>query len=113
MSEKPGAGAEEAGGDTFATQTHRTEAASGLLQGIEDIPVEVVVAVGRARPSIRDVLGLRPGSVLPLEQRIDDPVELYLGERRIGRGLLVELEEGGPGSLGIRLTDVGGNARQG
>jgi len=113
MTDEADAAHGEAGNGTIGAPPHGNGLGSGLLQGIEDIPVEVVVAVGRARPAIREVLGLRPGSVLSLEQRIDDPVELYLGERRIGRGHLVELDEGAPGQLGIRLTDVGGNGRQG
>jgi flagellar motor switch protein FliN/FliY len=47
------------------------------------VPVEITVSVGRARPLIKDLLDLGPEAVLPLDRRIDDPVELYLGDRLI------------------------------
>lgn len=70
------------------------------------LPIEVTISVGRARPTLRDLLNLGPGAVLPLDRRIDDPVELYIGERLIARGELQELEDGEGGQLAVRLTEV-------
>lgn len=70
------------------------------------VPVEVVVCVGKARPKVRDLLRLGPGGVLPLDKRFDDPVELYVGEKLIARGELVEAEDGVDGQLAVRLTEV-------
>jgi len=70
------------------------------------LPVEVTISVGRARPLLRDLLALGPGAVLALDRRIDDPVELYIGERLIARGELQELEGGEGGQLAVRLTEV-------
>jgi flagellar motor switch protein FliN/FliY len=78
-------------------------ASSGLLQ---QIPIEVVISVGKARPLIKDLLTLSENAVLPLDRRVDDPVELYIGDRLIGRGELQELEGGEQGQLAIRLTEV-------
>ena len=70
------------------------------------LPIEVTIAVGRARPLLRDLLALGPGAVLPLDRRIDDPVELYIGDRLIARGELQELEGSEGGQLAVRLTEV-------
>lgn len=70
------------------------------------VPVEVVVCVGKARPRVRDLLRLGPGGVLSLDKRVEDPVELYVGERLIARGELVEAEDGADGQLAVRLTEV-------
>jgi flagellar motor switch protein FliN/FliY len=43
--------------------------------------------------------------VLSLDSKIDDPVELYIGDRLIARGELQEIEDGS-GRLGVRLTEV-------
>lgn len=75
----------------------------GLLQ---QIPIEVMISVGKARPLIKDLLNLSENAVLPLDRRVDDPVELYIGDRLIGRGELQELEGGEHGQLAIRLTEV-------
>ena len=48
---------------------------------------------------------MRRDMVLPLSSRVDDPVQIIVGDRVIARG---ELEEMGDdsGRLGVRLTEV-------
>lgn len=70
------------------------------------IPIEISVSVGKARPLVRDLLALAENAVLALDKRIDDPVELYIGDRLIARGELQELDGGEPGQLAVRLTEV-------
>jgi len=70
------------------------------------VPVEVTVLVGRARPLVRELMGLGRNAVLSLDRRVDDPVELFVGDRLIARGELIELEGGEPGQLAVRLTEV-------
>ncbi|ETX15012.1 hypothetical protein OCH239_19640 [Roseivivax halodurans JCM 10272] len=70
------------------------------------VPIEITVAVGRARPLIRDLLQLDEGSVLVLDRQLDDPVELYVGDRMIGIGALEVVEENGQSRLAVRLTEV-------
>lgn len=71
------------------------------------VPIEITVAVGRARPLVRDLLQLEEGSVLVLDKRVEDPVELFVGDRLIGTGIL-EIAESGEqhGQLSVRLIDV-------
>lgn len=82
------------------------------MQAIFGVPIEITVSVGRARPMISEVVSLRRDSVLPLDSRVEDPVEIYVGSQLIARGELQELEEDG-GRLGVRLTeimDIGGGS---
>ncbi|CAN5673319.1 hypothetical protein BH23PSE1_BH23PSE1_13040 [soil metagenome] len=69
------------------------------------VPIEVTISVGRARPLVSELVELRRDSVLTLDSKIDDPVELYIGDRLIARGELQEIEDGS-GRLGVRLTEV-------
>lgn len=71
-----------------------------------NVPIEITISVGRARPLIRDLLQMGENSILQLDRRVDDPVELYIGDRLIARGLLEEVADGPPGQLAVRLTDV-------
>jgi flagellar M-ring protein FliF len=73
---------------------------------LRSVPIEITISVGRARPTVRDLLALTENAVLPLDKKIDDPVELYIGDRLIARGELQELEGGEPGQLAVRLTEV-------
>jgi flagellar motor switch protein FliN len=69
------------------------------------VPIEVTISVGKARPLVCDLVELKRDSVLTLDSKIDDPVELYIGDRLIARGELQEIEDGS-GRLGVRLTEV-------
>ena len=70
------------------------------------VPIEVTISVGKARPLVRDLLRLSRDAVLALDRRVDDPVELYVGDRLIARGELEELEGDQAGQLAVRLTEV-------
>lgn len=69
------------------------------------VPIEVTISVGKARPLVSELVELRRDSVLTLDSTIDDPVELYIGDRLIARGELQELGDSS-GRLGVRLTEV-------
>lgn len=89
--------------DTSSAQHEPGDRNKGLLQ---QIPIEVLISVGKARPLVKDLLNLGEHAVLPLDRRIDDPVELYIGDRLIARGELEECEGGEPGQLAVKLTEV-------
>jgi flagellar motor switch protein FliN/FliY len=102
--------------ETPVTGEARKEAAetlAGLGGALSDaarkaifgVPIEVTVSVGKARPMISEIVSLRRDSVLPLESRVEDPVEVYVGNQLIARGELQELEDDG-GRLGVRLTEI-------
>lgn len=90
----PGASGQGAGG---APDTYR--------RAIFSVPIDVVVAVGQAQPVIGELLAMRRDTVLPLSSRVDDPVQIMVGDRVIARGELEELGEDGS-RLGVRLTEV-------
>ena len=83
--------------------------ASDDANPLQRIPIEVSVTVGKARPLVRELLSLGENAVLPLDRRIEDPVELYVGDRLIARGELQEMDGGEPGQLAVRLTEVATN----
>ena len=82
------------------------EPAANGRNAFVQVPIEIVISVGRARPSVRELLRLTRDSLLPLDRRIEDPVELFVGDRLIGRGVLEELEGDQAGKMAVRLTEV-------
>lgn len=71
-----------------------------------NVPIEVTVSVGKARPLIGELLELGENAVLSLDKKVEDPVELYVGDRLIARGELEELEGQQKGQLAVRLTEI-------
>ena len=94
--------------DTSHPASDATAPGSRMLQ---QIPIEVTVSVGKARPLVQDLLNLSESAVLPLDRRIDDPVEIYVGDKLIARGELQEMEGADQGQLAVRLTEVVSDAR--
>lgn len=65
----------------------------------DDATVDVAVAVGDVRLSLRALLELRPGQVLDLGRPLGSAVELRVGPRVVARGELVDVD----GELGVRV----------
>jgi flagellar motor switch protein FliN len=82
------------------------------MNPFSQVPIEVTISVGRARPLVADLLRLGKDAVLTLDRRVDDPVELFVGDRLIARGELQELDGDQAGQLAVRLTEVA-NLRSG
>jgi flagellar motor switch protein FliN/FliY len=86
------------------------ESAQSLLnrppyRAFHSLPVEIAVCVGTARPPLGELLAMGPDAVIVLDRRIEDPVDIRVGDRVIARGELQELEDGS-GRLGVRLTEI-------
>jgi flagellar motor switch protein FliN/FliY len=71
-----------------------------------EVPIEIRIAVGHARPRVRELLALTHDSVLVLDRRVEDPVELYVGDLLIARGELEEVDGEGERALAVRLIEV-------
>lgn len=84
----------------------QTTLATDPANPFTSVPIEVIVCVGKARPLVRDLVMLGENAVLTLDRRVDDPVELYVGDKLIARGTLEEAEGETSGQLMVRLTEV-------
>ncbi|MFQ5431365.1 MAG: flagellar motor switch protein FliN [Nitrospinota bacterium] len=67
-----------------------------------DIPLTVHSELGRTKISVRDVLKLKEGSVIPLDKLVGEPIEIYVNGLLTARGETVVVNE----RFGIRVTDV-------
>lgn len=73
---------------------------------LRGVPIEMRICVGRANPTLAELLELDRDAVLPLDTGIDDAVEIMIGDRVVAVGELIEQEEGQPGQLAVRLTEI-------
>jgi len=67
-----------------------------------DVELEASLRFGQREMPLRDILELRPGSVIELDRRIEEPAELLVAGRVIARGEVVIVD----GTYGLRITDV-------
>lgn len=68
----------------------------------EQLPVQIVVELGRLQITAAQVLDLEQGDVLTLDRPLVAAVDLRVGDRLIARGDLVDVD----GEAGVRLTEV-------
>ena len=79
------------------------EGAVGLDQ-LMDMPVQVSVEVGRSRVQLGDLCRLGAGSMLKLDRKAHQPVDILVNGKVVARGEIVTIN----GSYGVRITDVEG-----
>lgn len=83
-----------------------TNGAAARASAFHSVPIEIRVCVGKARPRLSEMLGMDPDTVLPLDSRIEDKVGLWVGDKMIAEGELVELDGDQAGQLAVRITDL-------
>jgi flagellar motor switch protein FliN/FliY len=78
--------------------TARDDIANNLI----DIPVEIVAMVGETKISIRELSNLNQGSIVELDKRYGDTVDLLVNGKKIGTGEVVVVG----GKFGIRVVNL-------
>jgi flagellar motor switch protein FliN/FliY len=76
--------------------------ASRNLDLLLDVEIPISVEVGRAQMSLDEVLRLVPGSVVSLDKKAEEPVDLRVNGRLIARGEVVLVDD----VYGLRITQV-------
>jgi flagellar motor switch protein FliN len=74
----------------------------GTLDLLMDVQLAVTMRFGSRRLLLREVLDLSPGSVIELDRKIQEPVDLLLDGRLVAHGEVVVID----GNYGLRVTDV-------
>ena len=88
-------------------QDAETKAPAGLdgksLDAIFGFKLDVRVVLGRSRMPISELLNLTKGSVIELDRRVGEPVDIMINDRMVARGDLVRVQGD---SLGVALREI-------
>lgn len=84
------------------SETPAVQTADRDLNLVLDLPVQVMVELGRCRISIAELLSFRKGSVIELNVKAGDPLDLVVNGCLIAQGEVVIVNN----QYGIRLTDI-------
>jgi len=79
-----------------------TSRSAADLEAVFDVPVQVSAVLGRARMDIGDLLKLGPGTVLELDRKVGEAIDIYVNNRLVARGEVVLVEE----KLGVTMTEI-------
>ncbi len=72
------------------------------LEAVFDVPVKVSAVLGRAHMDIGDLLKIGPGTVLELDRKVGEAIDIYVNNRLVARGEVVLVEE----KLGVTMTEI-------
>ncbi len=72
------------------------------LEAVFDVPVQVSAVLGRARMDIGNLLKLGPGTVLELDRKVGEAIDIYVNNRLVARGEVVLVED----KLGVTMTEI-------
>ena len=67
-----------------------------------DVEIPISVEVGRAQMSLEEVLKLVPGSVIALDKKAEEPVDLRVNGKLVARGEVVLVDD----VYGLRVTQI-------
>jgi flagellar motor switch protein FliN/FliY len=72
------------------------------LEAVFDVPVQVSAVLGRSRMDVGGLLKLGPGTVLELDRKVGEAIDIYVNDRLVARGEVVLVEE----KLGVTMTEI-------
>jgi len=79
------------------------------LEAVFDVPVQVSAVLGRSRMDVGELLRLGPGTVLELDRRVGEAIDIYVNNRLVARGEVVLVED----KLGVTMTEIINTAERG
>src|SRR6201997_4524516 len=72
------------------------------LEAVFDVPVQVSAVLGRSKMDVGELLKLGPGTVLELDRRVGESIDIYVNNRLVARGEVVLVED----KLGVTMTEI-------
>jgi flagellar motor switch protein FliN/FliY len=76
---------------------------NAFRRSIYSVPVTVTVSIGSKRLSVAEILELQPESIVALNSRIEDPVDLSIDDKLIAKGELVETSDG---TIAVKIIEI-------
>ena len=75
---------------------------AGDLAPVFEVPVNISAVLGRASVSVAQLLQLSQGSVLELDRKVGEAIDIYVNNRLVARGEVVIVDE----RLGVTMTEI-------
>lgn len=93
---------ENAGGMPTGKGGATSPKAAADLAPVFDVPVNIQAVLGRTQMEVQDLLRLGPGSVMELDRRVGEAIDIYVNNRLVARGEIVIVDD----RLGVTMTEI-------
>ncbi|WP_420333570.1 flagellar motor switch protein FliN [Roseibium sp.] len=72
------------------------------LEAVFDVPVRISAVLGHSRMHVSELLKLASGTVLELDRKVGEAIDIYVNDRLVARGEVVLVED----KLGVTMTEI-------
>jgi flagellar motor switch protein FliN len=72
------------------------------LATVFDVPVNISAVLGKASMTVAQLLQLNQGSVLELDRKVGEAIDIYVNNRLVARGEVVIVDD----RLGVTMTEI-------
>ncbi len=72
------------------------------LEALFDVPVHVSAVLGRTKMDVGDLLRIAPGTMLELDRKVGEAIDIFVNNRLVARGEVVLVED----RLGVTMTEI-------
>lgn len=72
------------------------------LAPVFDVPVNISAVLGKAHIDVNSLLKLTSGSVVELDRKIGEAIDIYVNNRLVARGEVVVVDD----RLGVTMTEI-------
>jgi flagellar motor switch protein FliN/FliY len=93
---------EVAAGAAMREEPEKEARGAADLEAVFDVPVNVSAILGRAQLDVGGLLKLGVGSVLELDRKVGEAIDIYVNNRLVARGEVVLVED----KLGVTMTEI-------
>lgn len=78
------------------------ERTAAELAPVYDVPVNIQAVLGRSSMEVASLLRLTRGSVIELDRKVGEAIDIYVNNRLVARGEVVVVDE----RLGVTMTEI-------
>ena len=89
-------------GDELPETVSEGDKTASDLAPVFDVPVSISAVLGRAHMSVAQLLQLSQGSVLELDRKVGEAIDVYVNNRLVARGEVVVVDD----RLGVTMTEI-------
>ena len=72
------------------------------LEAVYDVPVTVQAILGKSAMEVSELLKLGRGTVVQLDRKVGEAIDIYVNDRLVARGEVVLVED----RLGVTMTEI-------
>src|SRR5215475_2077169 len=72
------------------------------LEAVYDVPVTVQAILGKSSMEVSELLALGRGTVVSLDRKVGEAIDIYVNDRLVARGEVVLVED----RLGVTMTEI-------